>query len=88
MQTWPTPPQPFFDQPLMAVMKRLVTPHEQRGRLLRIESWPQQSQRLFGPVLWRTLRLNAQIKSFGGTNIRLVSSKRPASMRSSQIVKA
>jgi hypothetical protein len=40
MQTWPTRRKTFFDQALVAGVKRLVTADEQRRRPLRIEGRP------------------------------------------------
>src|SRR5262245_30335062 len=42
--------QPFLDQCLMAIVKGLIAPHEQRGRALRVEGRAQQCNGLFSPV--------------------------------------
>src|SRR3954447_1572576 len=51
----------FDNQRLVAVMKRLITPDEQRSGLLWIEHRPQMQHGLLGPVLRCALRRDAQI---------------------------
>ena len=46
----------------MTAMERLIAADEERRRLLRIERRPQQRQRLFGPILRRAFRPDAQIE--------------------------
>src|ERR1700731_3898244 len=43
-------------------MKRLVASDEQCRRFLRVEGWPEQSQRLLGPISWRSIGGDAQFK--------------------------
>lgn len=49
------PPQPFLDQTLMSLMKRLIPPDKERRRHLRIEGRPKLPKRTLGPVLRRSL---------------------------------
>jgi hypothetical protein len=84
----PDPAQTFLNEVLMSAVERLVTPDEQGGRFLRVERRAQQCQRALSPKVWRALRRDAHVKATRRHEHSVVSSKRPSSIRSSQMVKA
>src|SRR5262249_39418770 len=49
------------DEPLVAVMERLVTAEKQRRWSLWVERWQEPGANLLRPEIWRSLRSHAQI---------------------------